>query len=534
MIDKQTILTIKSKMTLEEVASRYLTVVCRNNTCRALCPFHDDHQPSLTIDPHRNTYKCYVCLAAGDVITFVQEVERLSFQEAVAMLAQQAGVQIAMEDRSHKSDLYDICEEVCQRYQVSLPVKAREYLHSRGIVDETIERFRIGFCRRGCLNGIDPKMLEEVGVMTEGHECLPNRLIFPIRDWLGRPIGFGGRIGSKLEEQHKAEGTSYAKYINTRTTELFQKDRTLYGADTARTLRGDLYLVEGYMDVLALYQQGVGSVASMGVAITQRHIPLLRRFNRPIYMTLDGDKGGQDGAERAARVFITSSLECSIKCIDGDPDECDVKAVPAMSCLDFLVNRMKQRNGTDPDGTMRSCVDFASLLSSVPDQADLGIKMDQMIDSFSRQMGVDKKKVRRIVKVQDVSSDQAVVRYDPLDLDMARLCVNAPEWAAFEYTPTDPKLSPMITRTLRYTSGGEVPTIDDIVEESDRSIAFGLIENQSDEYWQDKSHDIQEVCRYRQFLERFNSLRAELKTGVRPKDEVMGDIEQLLKSQEVV
>lgn len=312
-----------------------------------LCPFHDDHKPSMSVSPSKQIFKCWSCGAGGDVIRFVQLHQRVTFPEALAILARRAGVELhsgpqdAQAARTREGIQAAVtwaCEHFRRNLAGSEGQRAREYARSRGLTQETVDRFGLGYApdrwddllqaaRRA---GLADNVLHQAGLAVTNdsgrtYDRFRNRLVFPIRDRMGRPIAFGGRT----------LGDDPAKYLNSPETALFSKSRVLYGLDLARRSiekEGAAIIVEGYMDAVLLVQHGFGNVlATLGTALTDAHVELLRPLAKALYLCFDGDEAGIRAAERAVEVALRSQAEIRVVLLaEGeDPADCVLGRGPA-------------------------------------------------------------------------------------------------------------------------------------------------------------------------------------------------------------
>jgi DNA primase len=311
---------LRRRITLSSLIARRVKLQRRGQEHTGLCPFHKEKTPSFTVSDAKGFYHCFGCGAHGDVIGFVIETEGLAFPEAVAKLAGEAGLELPRQDpaereRDKRRDgLIEVLAAAAAWFQERLRdgagASARDYLSGRGLLPATVESFALGYAppERGALRqalekrGFTPQLMAEAGLIKlpeEGAGTGPrdyffNRLIFPITDRRGRVIAFGGR----------ALGESKAKYINSPESPLFHKGRVLYnhaGALRAVRDRGELIVVEGYMDVIALAQAGFpGAVAPLGTAVTEEQIAELWRMLPEPILCLDGDSAGRRAAFRAA------------------------------------------------------------------------------------------------------------------------------------------------------------------------------------------------------------------------------------------
>ena len=304
---------------------------------KALCPWHDDHNPSLEVNPERQSFKCWVCGVGGDVFDFVMNIERVEFPEALRMLAERAGVALESPPSTataprgpSKSELYEVnawAEEIFAR-ALSVSATGQDYLDHRGLSRQSIERFRLGYApiERGWFlaqarrKRFSVELLVEAGLASQSadspgsvRERFRGRLIFPIHDDRGRAIGFGGRILPDVEQKLASQGKHVAKYLNSPETPLFHKRTLLYAADLARSASreaGWVAVVEGYTDVIAAHQVGLCNVVgTLGTALGEDHLRALRRLADRVVLVYDADAAGQSAADRALEFFLGSDLD---------------------------------------------------------------------------------------------------------------------------------------------------------------------------------------------------------------------------------
>jgi DNA primase len=282
---------------------------------KACCPFHSEKSPSFSVSQEKQFYHCFGCGAHGTVIGFLMQYEKMEFLDAVADLAQRAGLELPSEAKATRdpasADLHDLMLRAARFFEQNLAdnPRPREYLHGRGIEAKSIVNFALGYApdaweallkRFGTLEE-ERRQLFQVGLVLERsgertggfYDRFRDRLMFPIRDSRGRVIGFGGRVIDQGEP----------KYMNSPETPLFHKGRELYGLYEARQARGDfkrLLIVEGYMDVVRLHQAGITyAVATLGTATTQEHLNKIFRITSEVVFCFDGDRAGRQAAWRA-------------------------------------------------------------------------------------------------------------------------------------------------------------------------------------------------------------------------------------------
>ncbi len=305
-----------------------------------LCPFHPDHKPSLHVSPTKQIFKCFACGAGGDAIKFLQLREKLEFADALQRLAQRAGVDVATTAADRQVEqLRDQMRQALvwarTHFQRNLRDErrgdaARAYIAGRGVSLEVSDRFGLGLApaswddllgaaRRA---GLSDEVLRLTGLTATNetgktYDRFRNRLMFPICDSLARPVAFGGRT---LEQDP-------AKYLNSPESGLFSKSRVLYGLDVARRAmeeRHEAVVTEGYLDVVLLHQFGfTHAVATLGTALTDAHVKLLRPLVQRIVLCFDGDEAGVKAADRALEVSLRSGLEIAVVVLPGGQDPAD-------------------------------------------------------------------------------------------------------------------------------------------------------------------------------------------------------------------
>jgi DNA primase len=339
---------VRQAIDLVELVGDYLPLRREGSQFKALCPWHPDRRPSLTVNPARQSWKCWVCDIGGDMFSFVQRMERLEFPEAVRFLAERAGIALepvrsragdaAANPANQKQNLFQAmawAEREYHDYLMQAPgaEAARQYLQERGVTEESLHRFHIGYAPeqgtwllgRARSQGVSPEVLEAVDLIGrrnegEGHfDRFRGRVLFSIRDPQGRAVGMGGRI---------LPGSSHpAKYLNTRETALFSKSSLLYGLDLARdqiAKQGSVLVMEGYTDCIVAHQQGFPhAVAVLGTALGDRHIRLLQRYTDRVVLVLDGDEAGQRRTNEVLELFIRQQVDLRILSLTSGLDPCD-------------------------------------------------------------------------------------------------------------------------------------------------------------------------------------------------------------------
>ena len=338
---------VKDAADIVEVVSAYTELRRSGQRFVGLCPFHDERTPSFSVNAGEKVYHCFGCGVGGDVITFVEEKEGLQFADAVEALADRYGVEVereqedpqAEEARKRRGRLVELLDRTAAFYAAYLwesdeAAKSREYLLGRGLAEGTLREFGVGFApnrwdsvyMRGQQAGFSVEELMAAGLVKKGNrggflDHFRARIMFPIRDARGRMQGLGGR--ATREEQR-------AKYVNSPEGELYRKSRTLYGIERARSAiakAGRAVVVEGYTDVIAAHQAGVGeTVAVMGTAITPEQVKLLSAHAEEVVLALDADRAGREAMLRAQRVAAGKRVRLRVASMAEGEDPADMLA----------------------------------------------------------------------------------------------------------------------------------------------------------------------------------------------------------------
>lgn len=333
---------IKSRVDIVELASEYLTLKKAGRNFVGLCPFHQEKTPSFTVNREKQIFYCFGCGQGGNVITFLMKIAGKSFPEAIKDLAQKAGIvlppRITGKESREKETLREKITELnlraAQQFARNLysPAgrDARQYLKDRGISEETIKQFRLGYAPDNWNSltnhiegsGIQLKLAEQAGLVITGKEGkfydrFRSRLIFPIENVFGEVIAFGGRILDKGEP----------KYLNSPESPVYIKGKNLYGLNkTKDAIRGRDFalIVEGYFDLISLVNAGISNVvATLGTALTREHLELLRRYTTNVVALFDPDAAGKKAVDRSLELFLEAHMKAQVLILpDGlDPDD---------------------------------------------------------------------------------------------------------------------------------------------------------------------------------------------------------------------
>jgi len=438
---------VRDATDIVDLVGSYISLRRVGKGLAGLCPWHDDSRPSLQVNPERQTFRCWVCNIGGDAFTFLMKMEKLEFREALEQLAERAGIQITRGrglSTDDKAVLFKTLGWAAERFAACLgggPESrvARDYLAARGLAPETSARFQLGFAppawdwllRQASAAGIPVATLVRTGLAVErqdrsGHyDRFRDRVMFPIRDQLGRCVAFGGRV-------LPGAAPDAAKYINSPETPVFSKSSMLYGLDTARDAMARsrrAVVVEGYTDCLAARQAGIDDVvAVLGTALGEKHAKLLRRYADRIVLVLDGDDAGRRRADEILDVILAEPIDVRIARLPAGVDPCEfvlergreafedllASAVdPLEYRMDEAVAKLAGRDGDD--AALAAVESVLKPLASVSERSPLSpsqrqLREDQVLGRLSRRFGLSREALA--IRLRDLRS-QRTAAVDP-------------------------------------------------------------------------------------------------------------------------
>ncbi len=416
---------VKQANDIADVVGGYLSLRPAGPTFKGLCPFHDDKHPSFDVDPRRQRYRCWSCGKVGDVISFVMEMDKISFREALEILARRAGITLEEDPRAEaraneRSHLIKASQWAHEQYRGALEDRnlgeqALFYLEKRGLEDETIRLFGVGYSpsaggwlfERARRAGVPLELLEKLGILSRStrdgswYDRFRDRVMFPIRNVRGQTVGFGGRVlpGTPGEERGP-------KYYNSPDSPIFFKSEELFGLDLAKndaTRSGQLVVMEGYTDVMMAHQYGIRqAVATMGTALNARHVRTLRRFVPRVTLLYDADAGGQGGVQRALEIFAASDIDLRIATLPEGLDPCDLLVSKGPSQLEKILSgaedaidhalRVEFANAEEMtvQQKQQAVERVLGILARVPAlEGDSGsLKMDLILNRMQRRLGL--------------------------------------------------------------------------------------------------------------------------------------------------
>lgn len=417
------ILDIKSKVNIVDVISEYLPVEQKGKNYFAICPFHDDHNPSMSISPEKQIYTCFVCGASGNVFNFVANYEKVSFVSAVKKVAQKAGINLNInvkDDYKPKDTKYDkyykMFDITNKYYQNNIKSvygkKAIEYLHNRKIDDDVINEFEIGLSMNDNnvsklleKKGYDVNELIDIGLCGKKdnfiYDIFRNRIMFPLYNLDGKPVGFSGRIYN---------GEKDSKYVNSKESIIFKKGNLLYNYHRALSHareKHQIIVVEGFMDVIRLYTIGIKNVvATMGTAITKEHANLLMKLSKNIVLCFDGDKAGEKATISALDALEKIGITPKIIRLedDLDPDDYIIKKGSdaylthlnnPMSSVVFKINIDKSKTNFNDYNEIST---YLKNVSKELEKIDDKVVYELTVNKLSKETGVSCDTINDMVK----------------------------------------------------------------------------------------------------------------------------------------
>jgi len=367
LITRDTIAKILDTARIEDVVGDFVNLKKNGSILKGLCPFHNERTPSFVVNPNKNIFKCFGCGVGGDSVSFVMELEKMTFPEALRYLAQKYHIEVEevytsnedVQEKNDKESLLIALNYAAKFYQTQLTETedgkaiGLSYFKERGFLEDTISTFQLGyapdsfdaFYHQAIKDGFNPEVLLKAGLIKEKngkhYDFFRDRVMFPISNVSGKVVAFGGRMlkSSKPENPNVYN----PKYINTAETDVYHKSQILYGISQAKSDIRKLdvcYLVEGYTDVISLYQAGIKNVvASSGTALTKEQVQLVKRFTENIVILYDGDAAGIKAALRGLDIVLEQGMNVKLVLLpDGDDPDSFVKRNGTDATLEFIKN----------------------------------------------------------------------------------------------------------------------------------------------------------------------------------------------------
>ncbi len=442
-MDREFIERVRQSVDIVEVIGQYVELRRCGRSYRGLCPFHKEKTPSFYVDREKGVYHCFGCGASGNVFRFIMEMEKVEFIDAVKILAQRAGLEIPERQFTRKYEpLYKVLQFAADFYHRLLlsdaGKQAFNYLESRKINRESIAKFNLGYApphgkvllKKALEAGFSRELLKEAGLIIKGadgadHDLMRNRIIFPIYNFSGSVVGFGGRA---------LEKSTQPKYLNSPDTKLFKKGDLLYGFHQAkRKIReeGSVFLVEGYVDLIMMHQAGLQNVvAPLGTAFTEGQARFLGRIAKKVTLVFDGDEAGFRAAYRAIPLLLEHGVIPRVAVLpEGEDPASLVEKGRAeqlrdvlMGAPDFLSFILERRRSKSPEELMAVVREIVELLAHIDDSVTLGVYLkllaektglsqDLLMLELAKKRGKETKRVVRTRKSGILSSELKLLGY---------------------------------------------------------------------------------------------------------------------------
>lgn len=403
MIPESFIQELKFYSDIEQIVSSYVHLSKRGKISVGLCPFHNEKTPSFTVYPDTQSFYCFGCGAGGDVVSFIRRIENLEYVEAIRLLAQRAGLQMPDDTQNDeaarlKMRILELNRQAARFFHHNLTTPAGitglRYFRERGLSDDTIKRFGLGYSLEGWSSlcdhlkgqGFTERELLEARVAAQGksgkgcYDLFRGRAMFPIIDLRGNVIGFGGRV----------IGEGGPKYLNSPDTPVFKKSRNLFALNRAKASKLDgLILAEGYMDVIALHQAGFdNAVATLGTSLTAEQTQLIAKYCNEVTIAYDSDGAGQNATRRAINLFADVGVKIRVLKMEGakDPDEY-IKKFGATrfklllencnNAIEFEISKLRAKYDVETaDGKVNFLNEFSKLMAGIrnPVERDVYVK----------------------------------------------------------------------------------------------------------------------------------------------------------------
>ncbi|NPU84892.1 MAG: DNA primase [Syntrophaceae bacterium] len=458
LIPEEKVEEIKSRADIVEVVSDFVTLRKTGRNFIGLCPFHKEKTPSFTVNPEKQIFHCFGCGEGGNAVTFLMKMNAMTYPEALRHLAGKMGIQIPRrpappgENRGLRAAIMDVNEKAAAHFTGNLQSpggkEARGYLEKRGIREETLKAFRLGFARNDWTGlrkilergNVPLTTAQQAGLLLSRedgsfYDRFRGRIMFPIEDASGRVIAFGGRV----------IGDEEPKYLNSPETPVFVKGRNLFGIRQAKEMirrKGYAVLVEGYFDVISLWNEGVrNALASLGTALTIDQVHLIKRYTKDVAVIFDSDPAGRKALDRSLEMFLTADVEARAVFLPEGTDPDDFVRSSGAEALEELVQRSPTfmdyyletlaGSGTTISARRSAAQGAVAMLAKVDDP----IKRNLLLKRVSEKTGLDqsvlKGQVGKAVGTWEHSSTPGIPKSsrtepDPLELNLVLLMMEYP------------------------------------------------------------------------------------------------------------
>lgn len=532
MIPQETIQRIIDTAQISEVVSDFVSLRRSGSNLIGLCPFHDEKTPSFFVSPSKGIFKCFGCGKAGNPISFVMEHEKYTYPEALRYLAKKYNIPIEetveteqqVAERTEKESIYLVTEFALKFFKKQLwetdegKSVGLSYFRERGFNDSVIEKFELGYSpnawdaltKEALKNGYSKEVLEKSGLSTSRNEKLfdrfRGRVIFPIYNQSGKVIGFGGRTLSSDKNQ--------AKYLNSPETLIYNKSNTLYGLNIAKhaIVANDMcYLVEGYTDVLSMYQAGIQNiVASSGTSLTTDQIKLIKRYSQNVTVMYDGDNAGIKASFRGIDMILEQGMNVKVLLFpDGeDPDSFaknkrdeEIKEYIKSNIQDFIAFKMDllmtDVDANDPIKKVSLLKEFINSIAVIPDRLTRLAYVQLVAEKMQIDDGVVMSEVNKALnkKFYDASKQRQTYEEYSLEIPVAK------QSQAVKLDVHDSTFLEKEIIRLLLTYGNEEIDINNAIDDEDKTVKvrvadyiIGDIKNDEVEFTNSSYNQIINIC----------------------------------------
>uniref|UniRef100_A0A7C4XEQ3 DNA primase n=1 Tax=candidate division WOR-3 bacterium TaxID=2052148 RepID=A0A7C4XEQ3_UNCW3 len=478
MVERDKIDEIIRRTDIVDLISQYVQLKKVGKNYRALCPFHSERAPSFYVSPDKGIYYCFGCKKGGNAISFLMEYEHLDFPDALKKLARNLGIDIDTTKDLKYKELYEVNEFAAQFYSLALSKeigrRGQNYLKERKIDLEKIKDFRLGYApTSGGLvtflrqKGINIERLNQAGLISQNRELFRDRVIFPIFNLSGRIIGFGGR---------GIDDYTQPKYLNSPETPIFKKGEVLYGifqAKESMRTKNEAIIVEGYFDLLSLYQQGIkNTVAPLGTALTESQVMLISRNAKKVKLIFDPDPSGIKASLRAIGLLINAQTDVHVALLP---------------------------EGYDPDKFIneKGVVELTKIINSAPDFFEF-YKSSVKVETVEDEIALIRDLIEIISKIQDPLRFDRYLKYSARVFDistevilkeMKKRDVPEPERRPKSPTSNEEKIIMLIFNNIQYLpKAKEIITPEDFSDERVRRV-YELL-------FKDETFDMADLSKY--------------------------------------
>lgn len=465
---------IRAKLNIEELVGGYVQLKKAGRNLKGLCPFHSDSRPSFMVSPEKGIAYCFSCNTGGDIFKFIQLIEKVEFPEAVRILAERTGVKLPMykpELQDQRMRLLKANEAAVNFYaeQLKNTEEAKRYFEQRGLTQETIATWKLGFSpdsykalkEKMVKEGFTEKELLNGGLLNQRsiadqntYDRFRGRLMFPIADHQGNWVGFGGRM----------MGEGEPKYLNSPDTPVYNKSYVLYGLQQAKEVikKENLAIfVEGYMDVIACHQAGTKNViATSGTALTTGQLQLIKRYTNHIALAFDQDQAGMEATQRAIELAKEADLNVKIILIPNgkDPDECIkeskelwIKAInEAVPAIDFYFNRALK---THDKSTLEGKKAIADFLLPIIKLYHSALEQNEYLERLAFELHTDSKFLWEDMKKINLKPIQPHFKTQEVDLSRSSSMRYGREELVFAFILSHPSVFPVARKQWIDASG---------------------------------------------------------------------------------